>query len=287
MAERQQALAKIILEDPAVQSLSTFIGIDGTNVTLNSGRVLINLKPLEERRMNASEVIRRLQPALAKLKDITLYMQPVQDLTVEDRVSRTQFQYSLEDPNITELNTWTPKFVEALKESPELRDVSSDQQDLGLEARLEIDRSTASRFGISTQLIDSTLYDAFGQRQISTIFTQLNQYRVVLEVKPEFQQSPDKLQDIYIPVTPAAAGTTTGTLSAAGATTATGTTRAAAATTAIAASTAATPQVQVPLSAITRFSKTTGPLGHKPPGAISGHDRLIQSGAGDLARGRG
>jgi len=264
MAERQQALAKIILQDPAVQSLSTFIGIDGTNVTLNTGRVLINLKPLEERRVNASEVIRRLQPALAKLQGITLYMQPVQDLTVEDRVSRTQFQYSLEDPNITELNTWTPKFVEALKELPELRDVSSDQQDMGLEARLEIDRSTASRFGISTQLIDDTLYDAFGQRQISTIFTQLNQYRVVLEVKPEFQQSPDKLQDIYIPIVPTSTGTATGTVRAAGATTAAGTTTATAAasgtSTATATSTAAAPEVQIPLSAVTRLSRTTGPL---------------------------
>jgi multidrug efflux pump len=268
MAEKQRALAKIILEDPGVQSLSTFIGIDGTNITLNSGRVLINLKPLEDRRVNASEIIRRLQPALAKLQGITLYMQPVQDLTVEDRVSRTQFQYSLEDPNITELNTWTPKFVETLKELPELRDVSSDQQDLGLEAKLEIDRSTASRFGISTQLIDDTLYDAFGQRQISIIFTQLNQYRVVLEVKPEFQQSPDKLQYIYIPIIPAATGTTTGTVSAAGATTAAGTAAATGSgtatktgTTAVTAtSTAATPQAQVPLSAIARLSKTTGPL---------------------------
>jgi multidrug efflux pump len=262
MAERQQALAKIILEDPGVQSLSSFIGIDGTNVTLNTGRVLINLKPLEDRRVSGSEVIRRLQPALAKLKDITLYMQPVQDLTVEDRVSRTQFQYSLEDPNITELNTWTPRFVEALQKSPELSDVSSDQQDLGLEARLDIDRSTASRFGISTQLIDNTLYDAFGQRQISTIFTQLNQYRVVLEVKPEFQQSPDKLKDIYIPIIPAATGTTTGTVSAAGATTAiaNATATATGTTAAAAISSAATPQVQVPLSSVARFSKTTGPL---------------------------
>jgi len=264
MAESQQALAKIILEDPGVQSLSTFIGIDGTNVSLNAGRVMINLKPLEDRRVSASEVIRRLQPALAKLKDITLYMQPVQDLTVEDRVSRTQFQYSLEDPNITELNTWTPRFVEALQKSPELRDVSSDQQDLGLEARLDIDRSTASRFGISTQLIDNTLYDAFGQRQISTIFTQLNQYRVVLEVKPEFQQSPNKLKDIYIPAVPPVTGTTTGTASAAAATTATAIANATATATRTTAATvtssAATPQVQVPLSAVTRFSKTTGPL---------------------------
>ncbi len=283
MAERQQALAKIILEDPGVQSLSTFIGIDGTNITLNSGRILINLKPLEVRRVNASEVIRRLQPALAKLKDITLYMQPVQDLTVEDRVSRTQFQYSLEDPNITELNTWTPKFVDTLKELPELRDVSSDQQDLGLEARLEIDRSTASRFGISAQLIDATLYDAFGQRQISTIFTQLNQYRVVLEVKPEFQQSPDKLQDIYIPIIPATAGTTTGVVSAAGATNCDydwdwdrdygracdfNHCRLAGAG---------------PPERHHAAFKNDGTIGHKPPGAISGQYRLIQSGPGGLA----
>jgi multidrug efflux pump len=273
MAQRQQALAKIILQDPAVQSLSTFIGIDGTNITLNSGRVMINLKPLEERGMSATEVIRRLQPAVAKLKDIELFMQPVQDLTVEDRVSRTQFQYSLEDPNIAELNSWSSKFIDALKESPEIRDVSSDRQDLGLEAWLDIDRSNASRFGISTQLIDATLYDAFGQRQISTIFTQLNQYRVVLEVKPEFKQSPDKLKDIYIPTT---AGTTTVTVNAAGTTTQTVTPAATTtaisaanglgfsaptgATSAASATASAAPQGQVPLSAVTTFSKTTGPL---------------------------
>ena len=262
MAERQQALAKIILEDPGVQSLSTFIGIDGTNITLNTGRILINLKPLEDRHVSASEVIRRLQPAVEKLQGITLYMQPVQDLTVEDRVSRTQFQYSLEDPNIAELNSWSPRFVEALQKSPDLRDVSSDQQDQGLEARLDIDRSTASRFGISTQLLDDTLYDAFGQRQISTIFTQLNQYRVVLEVKPEFRISPDKLHDIYIPVTPPTAnGTiTTATVSSNGASTTAGTGTGVATTASTANSTNATPQVQVPLSAVTRFSKTTGPL---------------------------
>jgi multidrug efflux pump len=271
MSERQQALARIILKDPAVQSLSTFIGIDGTNTTLNSGRVQINLKPLEERHISASEVIRRLQPEVAKLKDITLYMQPVQDLTVEDRVSRTQFQYSLEDPNITELNTWTPRFVESLKESQVLRDVSSDQQDQGLEAYLYIDRSTASRFGISTQLLDNILYDAFGQRQISTIFTQLNQYRVVLEVKPEFQQDPGKLKDIYIPsqVSTTTTTTTTTQTTLTPFTTAIQTTgQQPAATTAnggTAAATQVTPvttgaQGQVPLSAITRFSKTTGPL---------------------------
>jgi multidrug efflux pump len=198
MAERQQALAGVILKDPAVQSLSSFIGVDGTNTTLNSGRVLINLKPLEERKASASEIIRRLQPSLARLQGIALFMQPVQDLTVEDRVSRTQYQYSLEASNAEELSSWAPRLVDALGKLPELRDVSSDRQDEGQEVSLVIDRNTASRLGISPQLIDDTLYDAFGQRQISTIFTQLNQYRVVLEVKPEFQQHPDNLQAIYI-----------------------------------------------------------------------------------------
>jgi len=198
MAERQQLLARAILRDPAVDSLSTFIGVDGTNTTLNSGRVLINLKPLAERRVSAGDVIRRLQPELAKLEGIGLFMQPVQDLTVEDRVSRTQYQYSLEDPNGDELNTWTPKLVDAFSNLPELRDVSSDQQDKGLQASLTIDRSTASRLGITPQLIDDTLYDAFGQRQVSTIFTQLNQYRVVLEVKPEFHQHLGSLEALYI-----------------------------------------------------------------------------------------
>ena len=221
MAERQQALARLILKDPAVENLSTFIGVDGTNTTLNSGRVLINLKPLAERRLSASEVIRRLQPQLTQLEGITLFMQPVQDLTVEDRVSRTQYQYSLEDPDAKELNTWTHKMVAALQELPELREVSSDLQDQGLQVYLTIDRATASRLGITPQLIDDTLYDAFGQRQVSTIFSQLNQYRVVLEVKPDFQQNPLKLQDIYI-------------RSATGG--------------------------KVPLSAITRVEETTGPL---------------------------
>jgi multidrug efflux pump len=198
MAEQQQVLARAILRDPAVASLSTFIGVDGTNTTLNSGRVLINLKPLAERRISASAVIRRLQPELARLGEIALFMQPVQDLTVEDRVSRTQYQYSLEDPDADELNSWTPKLVDALSELPELRDVSSDQQDRGLQLFLTIDRSTASRLGITPQLIDDTLYDAFGQRQVSTIFTQLNQYRVVLEVKPEFYRGPRNLEDVYI-----------------------------------------------------------------------------------------
>ncbi len=198
MSQRQQELARVILKDPAVESLSSFIGVDGTNTTLNSGRIQINLKPLEVRKINASDVIRRLQPNLDKVDGITLYMQPVQDLTVEDRVSRTQFQYTLEDPDASELNRWTQRFVEKLKQLPELRDVATDQQTSGLAASLVIDRQTASRLGISPQMIDQTLYDAFGQRQVSTLYTQLNQYHVVLETMPDFQKDPAKLQDIYV-----------------------------------------------------------------------------------------
>jgi multidrug efflux pump len=198
MAERQKALAGIIIKDPAVESLSSFIGVDGTNTTLNSGRIQINLKPLEDRKINASDVIRRIQPELAKVEGITLFMQPVQDLTVEDRVSRTQFQYSLEDADAKELGIWVPKFLEKLQSLPMLRDVASDQLNGGLEAQLQIDRNTASRFGITPQLIDDTLYDAYGQRQVSIMFTQLNQYRVVLELKPELQKNPQALKDIYI-----------------------------------------------------------------------------------------
>ncbi len=198
MSDRQQALAKMILKDPAVESLSSFIGIDGTNTTINSGRIQINLKPLEERRISASDVIRRLQPEMAKLDGITLFMQPVQDLTVEDRVSRTQFQYSLEDVDPKELAYWTPRMIEKMQVLPELRDVASDQQNLGRLLTLQIDRDTASRLGVLPQTIDDTLYDAFGQRQVSTIFTQLNQYHVVLEVNSKFQQDPEALKDIYV-----------------------------------------------------------------------------------------
>ena len=198
MAERQQALARVILKDPAVASLSSFIGVDGTNVTLNSGRILINLKPLAERRLSADDVIRRLQPPLAAVQGITLFMQPVQDLSVEDRVSRTQFQYSLEDADGRELATWAPRLVDALRGVPALRDVSTDQQDQGLGTALLIDRATASRLGVSPQTIDNTLYDAFGQRQVSTMFTQLNQYRVVLEVQPGFRRNATALRDIYV-----------------------------------------------------------------------------------------
>jgi multidrug efflux pump len=198
MSDRQQSLSAAILKDPAVASLSSFIGIDGTNTTLNSGRIQINLKPLAVRKISASDVIRRLQPTLDKIDGITLFMQPVQDLTVEDRVSRTQFQYSLEDVDSKELSYWVPHFIDRLKKLPELRDVASDQLNGGLLVNLTIDRDSASRLGILPADIDNTLYDAFGQRQVSTIYTQLNQYRVVLEADPQFQQTPDSLKNIYV-----------------------------------------------------------------------------------------
>ncbi len=198
MAERQQALAKVILQDPAVESLSSFIGVDGTNATMNSGRMLINLKPLAERRTHASDVIRRLQAALAKVPGITLYMQPVQDLTVEDRVSRTQYQFTLEAADPKLLSEWVPKLVERMRAAPELTDVASDLQDQGLQAFVQIDRDSAGRLGITPAAIDTALYNAFGQRLVSTIFTQASQYRVVLEVKPEFRRGPDALKDIYV-----------------------------------------------------------------------------------------
>ena len=198
MAEKQQELARVILKDPAVESLSSFIGVDGINSTLNSGRILINLKPLAERKINATEVMRRLQPELAKVEGILLYMQPVQDLTVEDRVSRTQYQYTLEDASAEELNHWTARLMDKMQSLPQLRDVATDQQTQGSQATLVIDRVTASRLGITPEDIDNALYDAFGQRQISTLFTQLNQYHVILETLPEFQRNPAKLNDIYV-----------------------------------------------------------------------------------------
>ena len=221
MVERQQALAAAILADPAVASLSSFIGVDGINTTLNSGRVQINLKPFGKRRDSAQDVIVRLQQAVTAVDGITLYLQPMQDLTVEDRVSRTQYQYTLEDADPKELSRWGPALVEELQKLPGLRDVSSDQQDQGLASLLVIDRSTASRLGITPQLIVDTLYDAFGQRQVSTMFTQLNQYRVVLEVMPEFQSGPHALQ--FLDIRSLTGG-------------------------------------QVPLSVFTQFSETTTPL---------------------------
>ena len=198
MAERQQALAAVVLQDPAVESLSSFIGVDGVNVTANAGRIQINLRPLAERDADATEVIRRLQLRLAEVQGATLYMQPVQDLTVDDRVSRTQFQYSLASPDPEALRRFTPLLIERLRALPEIRDLASDQQTGGLELALNVDRDTASRLGITPRMIDDTLYDAFGQRQVSTIFTQLNQYRVVLEVDPSFQQGPEALDHLYV-----------------------------------------------------------------------------------------
>ncbi|MFY9674894.1 MAG: efflux RND transporter permease subunit [Terriglobales bacterium] len=199
MVEKQREVAKIILKDPAVESLSSFIGADGTNTTLNSGRYSINLKPLDERHISASDVIRRLQSKLnGQVQGFKMYMQPVQDITVDDRVSRTQYQYALEDPDTNELNEWTNKFVGEMSKMPELEDVATDQQTGGLAVSLTIDRVTASRLGIATATIDNALYDAFGQRQISTMYTQLNQYHVVLEALPSFQTTPDKLQSVFL-----------------------------------------------------------------------------------------
>ncbi len=198
MAKEQQQVAKVVLQDPAVQSLSSFIGADGTNTTLNSGRMSINLKPLSDRSLSASDVIRRLNQKLQKVNGITLYMQPVQDITVDDRVSRTQYQYTLEDPNVDELNLWTSRFVAKLDQLPELEDVATDQQTGGLAVSLAIDRVTASRLGIAPATIDNTLYDNFGQRQINTMYTQLNQYHVIMEAQPQFQKDPEKLSKIYI-----------------------------------------------------------------------------------------
>jgi multidrug efflux pump len=239
MSQRQQELAKVILKDKDVDSLSSFIGVDGTNTTPNSGRIQINLKPRDERSDDASAVIRRLQPDLAKVDGITLYMQPVQDLTVEDRVSRTQFQYSIEDADAQELSQWTPKLVDKLRAAPALRDVATDQLNGGLRTSLTIDRDTASRLGILPQAIDNTLYDAFGQRQVSTIFTQLNQYHVVLEVLPNFANTPDAMNDVYV--------RPSSTIPNSGAPTAN-------------AATAATSGNPVPLSTFTRMQTANAPL---------------------------
>jgi multidrug efflux pump len=198
MTKLQQELAKVILQDPAVESLSSFIGADGTNTTLNSGRMSINLKPLDQRDLSASDVIRRLNNSLAPVSGIKLYMQPVQNISVDDRVSRTQYQYTLEDPDVNELDLWTNKFVDKLKQLPSLEDVATDQQTGGLTISLAIDRVSASRLGIAPSTVDQTLYDAFGQRQINTMYTQLNQYHVILEAQPGFTVTPNKLNKMYI-----------------------------------------------------------------------------------------
>ncbi len=245
MAARQRALADVILQDPAVESLSSFIGVDGTNATLNSGRLLINLKPRNQRD-GASDVIRRLQPKVAEVPGITLYMQPVQDLTIETRVSRTQYQFAVQDTDPRELSQWVPLLVDKLARLPQLADVASDMQDNGLQAYVEIDRDSAGRLGITPAAIDNALYNAFGQRIVSTIFTQANQYRVVLEARPEFQVGPAALEAIYVPVGQ------TGQTGAAG----------------------TQPQQQVPLSAIARIVErpmalSVNHLGQFPAATVS------------------
>jgi multidrug efflux pump len=198
MSERQQALAEVVMRDPAVASVTSFIGVDGTNPTLNSGRLMINLKPRAQRDASAADVIRRLQPRLRDVQGATLYMQPVQDLTIEDRVSRTQYQFTVESVDAANLSTWVPRLTDRLRQSPALADVASDLADNGLMAFVEIDRTAASRLGITPAAIDNVLYNAFGQRLVSTIFTQTNQYRVVLEVKPEFQRGPAALDHLHV-----------------------------------------------------------------------------------------
>jgi len=198
MALRQQQLVKLILEDNAVNNVSSFIGVDGTNVTLNSGRIQITLNPLEKRDLNASEIINRLQEKLSSVPGITLYMQPLQDISIDDRVSRTQYQYSLTSPDEKDVALWSSRLVAKLQQSPKMRDVASDQLNSGLQTTITFDRDTASRLGISAQTIDNTLYDAFGQRQVSTMFTQFNQYYVILEVLPELQRMSKALENIYL-----------------------------------------------------------------------------------------
>ena len=280
MTTLQQRAAAVILKDPAVASLSSFVGVDQTNTTLNNGRLLINLKPLDDRGVSATEVIARLQGPLHGIENLTVYMQPVQDITVEDRVTRTQYQYTLEDPNADDLHVWAPKVVEALTHLRELQDVATDQQALGLRAQLVVDRETASRLGITPALIDQTLYDAYGQRQVSTMFTQLNQYHVVLEVAPRFQRHPVDLQSLFIRSSAASSNSTTVVAGGTAANPSSGPTNAAAAAGALgassspvvptasdvefggepASSTAFPNADEIPFAAFTRLEPTTAPI---------------------------
>jgi len=213
MAQKQLEITKAVMADPAVESVSSFIGADGTNTTMNSGRLSINLKPIAQRNISASDLIRRLNTKVSQVQGIQLFMEPVQNITVDDRVSRTQYQYALEDPDANELNDWTNRFVARLKQLPQLEDVATDQQLGGLAVYLVIDRVTASRLGIAPSTIDNTLYDAFGQRQISTMYTQVNQYHVVLESEPQFQKDPNKLNHLYIQSNASSGTSGTGTVS--------------------------------------------------------------------------
>jgi multidrug efflux pump len=284
MAQKQQQLAKVVLADPAVESLSSFIGADGTNTTVSSGRMSINLKPLNKREGSATAIINRLAPKLAQVEGIELFMEPVQNITVDDRVSRTQYQYTLEDPDVVELNLWTQRFVAKLRALPELTSVATDQQEGGLAENLVIDRVTASRLGITPSTIDNTLYDAFGQRQINTMYTQVNQYHVILESSPRFQLDPGSLNRLYIQTnssagvagSAAAASFAASGSSSAGSNALTGTAlyspastiltaplsrlAASAASTKTVVSASSTLASSVPLSTIAHFEKTTEPL---------------------------
>ncbi|MDR3764780.1 MAG: efflux RND transporter permease subunit [Acidobacteriota bacterium] len=282
MAAKHQELAKVILADPAVDTLTSFIGADGTNTTLNSGRFSINLKPLDDRgHVSASDVIRRLQTKLQNVQGIQLYMQPVQNITVDDRVSRTQYQYSLEDPDQDELDYWTAKFIAKVKQLPQVEDVATDQQTGGLAVSLMIDRVTASRMGIAPYTIDNTLYDAYGQRQISTMYTQLNQYHVILEADPAFTRDPKNLGSLYIQssassgtsgasasssyssTASASAGSNSTTASAAYTPSSgvlTAPSRIISSTTTSSTSTSTTPAGSVPLSAFTSLQNIKSPL---------------------------
>ncbi len=200
MAGRQQALADAILQDPAVESLSSQIGVDGINQSLNAGRMMINLKP-HSQRSDLTSILERLKQRAQAVPEITLYVQPVQDLTIEDRVSRTQYQFTLDSSNPADLSTWVPRLVDRLRQLPQLADVAADSQEQGLQAYVEIDRDTASRLGVTVAAIDSVLYDAYGQRLVSTIFTQSNQYRVVLEVSPSARRGIGALGQLYVPST--------------------------------------------------------------------------------------
>jgi multidrug efflux pump len=201
MSRLQQQLVDVIRKDPAVDNLTSFIGADGVNTTMNSGRIQISLKPLDQRKgLSATDVIRRLNPEVQQVAGINLFMQPVQDLTVEDRVSRTQYQYAIDAPDKTLLDQWAPRLLDKMKEIPELRDVASDQQNNGLGVYVNIDRDTAGRMGITPQNVDDALYDSFGQRQVSTIYTQTNQFHVILEVEPKYRRDAASLTDIYVPI---------------------------------------------------------------------------------------
>ena len=254
MADHQQALAAAILEDPDVVSLSSLIGVDGTNATLSSGRLLVNLKPRDQRTDSASAIIRRLQAATARVAGVSLYMQPVQDLTIDTNVSAAQYQFVLENPDPATFDVWVPKLLDHLRQSPELADVASDNQQGGLAAYLTIDRATAGRFGITPATVDNALYDAFGQRIVSTIFTQSNQYRVILEADPAEQQSLRSLNSIYLP---------SSTADTSGAQTA--------------------GSGQVPLSAIVTVTQRPATAADQPSGPVPGHHPVVQPGTGGVA----